>query len=789
MAKLGGTFDSGDVPTHAIDELRSINSWVCWKYVQREGQSKPTKPPMNPHNGRGASHSNPLHWGTHKQAKMGTRRYGFAGEGFVLSEKDNFTGIDLDNCRDPETGEFEPWAEAVVALAETYAEISPSGKGVRLFARGKVASATKCDPAGVEIYGKERYLTVTENHIEGTPLDIRPAPQTLEMLLSRVEAMQPPREEPGPTAAPHINTTPRQAASQGGGGEFFRNVNDKALQLLGMWVPELCPGAKYQASSGAYRVSSKSLGRSLQEDLSFHPEGIKDHGVADMGDANQGRRSPIDSVMEHGGAPDAMAAAKWLCERMNKTPESLGWRDGAQHDEELAKIGDEIADELIARSAAPVEATDDTPKRIEDDELIFPYELTYHGGLLGEIIEWVYGTSQNPSRIVALATAISVIGAATGRAFCGPSESGMHLYIALLGKSGAGKNHAHDAAKRILREAGLGQLSAPGKFTSQNALEAHLKDNAISVCMMDEIGETIAKFNSPRASDHLKGMADTLMTLWGVNRGSYTTTRYAQSAGTEIIYPSLSVLGLSTHEEFWQAFQGADVKSGFLNRFLVMAMPNVRTKKITPMLGSVHTTPIPQGIIDGLRRLRGLGCDEPTWSTYLAGSATTFETECMTWGVGAKQLWSDHDDWICNQSDAHPDREPFYARTAEMALRLAAIRAIGDRRSHVTIEDMQWGRSVADFSALSMMRGARLYMAGSEFEARRNHVLRLVMESKGGCDRQHLAARVKVKPRDLDDAIGSLIAGGVIVLVEVASRKDGKGGPKKKLYKPGPNAD
>jgi hypothetical protein len=119
-----------------------------------------------------------------------------------------------------------------------------------------------------------------------------------------------------------------------------------------MWVPVLCPGAKYQASTGAYRVSSKSLGRTLQEDLSFHPDGIKDHGVADIGDANQGRRTPIDRVIEHGGAPDSITAAKWLCEQMGKTPETLGWREGAQHDEELARIRDEIAADLIARAAS-----------------------------------------------------------------------------------------------------------------------------------------------------------------------------------------------------------------------------------------------------------------------------------------------------------------------------------------------------------------------------------------------------------------------------------------------------
>ena len=117
MASLGGTFDSADVPTPAIDELRSYKSWVAWKLAYREGQTKPTKPPVNPHNNQGASHSNPLHWGSHKQAEAAVKRYKLAGVGFVLSTKDDFTGIDLDNCHDPETGEFAPWAEAIIAEA------------------------------------------------------------------------------------------------------------------------------------------------------------------------------------------------------------------------------------------------------------------------------------------------------------------------------------------------------------------------------------------------------------------------------------------------------------------------------------------------------------------------------------------------------------------------------------------------------------------------------------------------------------------------------------------------
>ena len=192
MADLGFTFiaDEHIGPMSALDELRLHRQWVCWQLETRPGATKPTKPLKSPHNGFGASHSKPSDWGTYGRAKATTARMGLAGVGFVLSEDDDFTGIDLDKCRDPETGELDPWAEDVVALGETYWEFSPSGTGLRALVRGKSDKTIKSDKAHTEIYRSQRYLTVTGDHVEGTPEDIRPAPMTLDMLVDRVEKLK-----------------------------------------------------------------------------------------------------------------------------------------------------------------------------------------------------------------------------------------------------------------------------------------------------------------------------------------------------------------------------------------------------------------------------------------------------------------------------------------------------------------------------------------------------------------------------------------------------------------------
>ena len=116
----GATIDTG--PLSALDELRQHRQWVCWALEMRPGATKPTKPPKSPHTGFGASHAKPSDWGTYEQAEAMAARRKFAGVGFVLSETDDYTGVDLDNCRDPATGKLDQWADDIVSLDETYWE-------------------------------------------------------------------------------------------------------------------------------------------------------------------------------------------------------------------------------------------------------------------------------------------------------------------------------------------------------------------------------------------------------------------------------------------------------------------------------------------------------------------------------------------------------------------------------------------------------------------------------------------------------------------------------------------
>jgi hypothetical protein len=111
---------------------------------------------------------------------------------------------------------------------------------------------------------------------------------------------------------------PARGKLNGAAGNFFSQVNTAALTNIAAWATEIFPKATFEPGTGAWRVSSEDLGRKLEEDISIHPEGIRDFGEEEA-------LSAIDVVMRHGDAKGALDAALWICEKLNIEPQRLGY--------------------------------------------------------------------------------------------------------------------------------------------------------------------------------------------------------------------------------------------------------------------------------------------------------------------------------------------------------------------------------------------------------------------------------------------------------------------------------
>src|SRR5262245_53541605 len=118
------------------DDLAEIDQWVLWTWELRHG--KQAKVPYSTKLYR-ASSTRFTDCSDFETACDVLRKHAkFVGLGFVFYPEDPFVGIDLDDCLD-RSGALKDWARPIVErFADTYCEISPSGEGLKIWARGKL---------------------------------------------------------------------------------------------------------------------------------------------------------------------------------------------------------------------------------------------------------------------------------------------------------------------------------------------------------------------------------------------------------------------------------------------------------------------------------------------------------------------------------------------------------------------------------------------------------------------------------------------------------------------------
>ena len=140
------------------EELKNVKQWVGLKKVWNEEREKYDKIPHNPLTGEKASSTDPETWASFDEAVSSS--YDLIG--IALSENDPYIGVDIDNQLDKE-----------LALSfGTYAEISPSGNGLRVIGKGTLPEKAKNRNANFEIYESKRFLSLTGNKIsKNGPVD------------------------------------------------------------------------------------------------------------------------------------------------------------------------------------------------------------------------------------------------------------------------------------------------------------------------------------------------------------------------------------------------------------------------------------------------------------------------------------------------------------------------------------------------------------------------------------------------------------------------------------------
>ncbi len=191
------------LPLYVPDELAQQDRWVNWRYGLNE-RGDIAKIPVNSRSLNNAASNRPSTWATLDKALDTYNRAPRKVSGIGYNQHgSDVVGIDLDGVIDDD-GNLLPRAADIVSRFNTYTEVSPSGRGIRMFGRGRKPGKHE-KRGGVELYDgtSTRYLTFTGNHLPGTPLDVVDVTQPLAELYAETFGAE-------DDAAPPTPPTPAQ---------------------------------------------------------------------------------------------------------------------------------------------------------------------------------------------------------------------------------------------------------------------------------------------------------------------------------------------------------------------------------------------------------------------------------------------------------------------------------------------------------------------------------------------------------------------------------------------------
>lgn len=560
--------------------------------------------------------------------------------------------------------------------------------------------------------------------------------------------------------------------------DIWSETKAAALSNLDAWVPALnlygCRPARggYEAVA-TWRASS--TGRRIEDrkrNLSIQRDGIKDFGTNHT-------YSAIDLVMAAHECEQA-EATDWLRVQLGLKDEGVVIALSAPVDKSTE---DQDLPEPLRVKATAAAVVDHAiqPMPVVDHGTDLPDHLTRVPGLLGRITDWVEASARRPNRALALGTALLVIGTAAGRKIAGPTGSGTHLYILGIADTGSGKDHALDCIPTIMAAAGLQQHVGRGEFMSHQAVYRDMMRQPLTVCPMDEFGAFLRKVNNRNSAGSEKAITGVLRTAWGKSFSTLPSPGWATQGSDPIHSPAFSLFGAATDRDFYTAIDGGDVDNGFLNRFLLIATKQ-RPESRTPLC-SRHS--VPEEISAALTEIYGVA--GPLYSATMHGSAANEPVLVVEFAnKGVDRSFTQFENAMIKRAT----NEPLVARTAEMAIRLATIRAIGLQgiaAPVVTQDDLDWGIAFCTWSTERLIADVAEHMAENPLQAETKRIQRLI-RSRGRMKHRDLLRALggRLKSRELEDILKGLKDAEVIVVEKVTPPA---GGPATVWYSAAEDAD
>jgi hypothetical protein len=610
-------------------ELRVLRQWVV---------TGPDKQPATPGTLTPASVTDPTTWGSFESAAAHKDKF----IGFVFTGNDPYVGIDLDA---PVNEVQEAHHKLICREFQTYSEVSMSGKGVHLIAKGSIGGKGRRRER-VEVYDQDRYFVFTGKQFGGHP--IREQQELLDKLVNGMGDGQ--DWGSGPIADQPEKHTDRQVfemAESASNGEKF-------LQLMdGHW-------------EGEYPSQSEA-----------------DHALVNM--------------LAFYSRNNEQVRRLFLTSRLGKRDKAMR-RDYV--DRMLRRIRHEQnppVDVSAMRNPVKAKAEPRNPDGFRPVEAPTPFP----DGLIGECAQYIQDTAIRPVHEVSLVGGLGLMAGIAGRQY-NISASGLNLYLMLVAGTGIGKEGAAQGIHRIVRGCRdqlptIYEFIGPTEYASGQALIRQLSEAPCQLSIMSEFGHTLKRITRPDANSADVMWRKVLLDIFNKSGRNDTLGRMVYSDSGKntkpIMSPALTLLTESAPSSLYDGMDESSIENGLVPRFLLVECPDLR-----PEPNPAPFAPPPKQLTSRVTALAHSVMSMQANHKVLDVKASGNAAECL--GAFSKEV----DDRM-NASKNEVLRQ-VWNRSHFKALRLAGLVAVSrDHNSpRVELDMAEWAVRFARRDATTMTR-------------------------------------------------------------------------------------
>lgn len=509
--------------------------------------------------------------------------------GYVLTEDDEFTCIDLD-VKDATTHPHKPelWTTQadfnrywdICQYFDSYTEMSTSGKGLHIWLFGNIGQGCRRD--GVEVYSQERFIICTGNIVLNKP--IKEHQKALDLMVRDIRAAQAARYdriELVEEQEEHSDTEIIDRAINAGNAEKFNALckctscyMDSGVKIHGTYT-ELGYGSQSEADLALMSIFTFYSRSNEQCKRLFRMTGLGKRDKATKNDRylNDTLRT-IRSRQAAQERADASAIAQAADTLLHLQQEKKA-REGV-----LLHVPGAPEPALTpAPAAAAVAAIGPQAAPAPEDGLAWP------PGLAGQIAYFIYQSAPRPVKEVAIVSALGFLAGVCGKAFCIP-QSGLNLYIVLIARSAVGKEAMHSGISALITAAANRQPPVMrfvdfSDFASGPALKKAVAANPSFVNVAGEWGHKLKRLAAEDGRDTPMNQLRHVMTDLFQKSGPASivggiTYSNKDSNISSVAGVAYSMIGESTPGKFYESLTESMMEDGFMSRFLLVEYDGLR---------------------------------------------------------------------------------------------------------------------------------------------------------------------------------------------------------------------